>query len=59
MCNVSTGLVAVLKAYDYTLAQALKANVAKLSARYPDQYSDEHALARDKEAERHALEGAR
>lgn len=59
LCSVSNGLSAVLSAYDFTVAQALKANVAKLSTRYPDKYSDEYALIRDKEAERHAMEVAR
>lgn len=59
LCDVSVGLTSVLKAFDFTIEQALRANIAKLSARYPDKYSDEHALVRDKEAERSAMEGAR
>lgn len=42
------------------LADVMAANVLKLRARYPERYTDEHARARDLDAERRALgEGRR
>lgn len=47
-----------LDLYDMTIEQAQAANIAKLTARYPEKFTNDLALNRDLTAERGALEGA-
>jgi len=47
----------VLDAYGFTWSEAFERNIAKLSARFPQKFSQNAALNRDLDAERAALEG--
>jgi NTP pyrophosphatase (non-canonical NTP hydrolase) len=47
---------ALLATVGATLEDAMRANTAKLAKRYPDKFTREHALNRDLDAERAALE---
>lgn len=49
------GLNEMVTASGYTLEEVAEANIRKLSARYPDKYSDEQALNRDLDKEKEAL----
>lgn len=44
------------KVYGFTIEDALNANFAKLSLRYPEKFTEELAINRDLDAEREALE---
>lgn len=45
-----------LDAVGYTLPEAMERNIEKLRKRFPDKFTNEHALTRDLDAERKALE---
>lgn len=51
-------IVQACDAVGFTLEEVMRANIAKLSKRYPDKYTDERAAEenRDREAEREAIE---
>lgn len=46
-----------LDACGFTMEQAMDRNIAKLLKRFPEKFTEEAALNRNLEAERHALEG--
>lgn len=50
--------ICALAIYGMTIEQAQAANIAKLTARYPEKFTNDLALNRDLTAERGALEGA-
>jgi NTP pyrophosphatase (non-canonical NTP hydrolase) len=49
-------LAQICAAADFTMEDAMQANLAKLSARYPEGYSDERAANRDTDQERRAVQ---
>jgi NTP pyrophosphatase (non-canonical NTP hydrolase) len=53
--DIMWGVSLLAKSYGLTLEQCAKANIAKLSARYPGKFSVESALNRDKAAENEAV----
>lgn len=48
----------ICNAMDWSLEQIMQQNLAKLQARYPEQFTDHHAVNRDLTAERAVLEDA-
>lgn len=53
--DILWGVALYAKSRGLSLEQCAKANIAKLSARYPGKFSTEQALNRDKSAEKDAL----
>lgn len=47
----------IMRHYDWTWEEIWDANIKKLKVRYPEQFTQEHAVNRDLNAERAALEG--